>query len=429
MYNEELFSGEETRVYTSKAANKLKEEVNAMSDADITSCDFGEWINYLVSKYQISPVVLYEDNATQALTEIKVKQYNPFSKHLPYEKDYYEVDGYRLTYTVPFDGDEHLWYLQPSYRILTSYRVESISAPHRDALGSISLGFEYTKREMEEKGDNLPNYIRDQIEQEFRSFRTMIGHVNNEVSTYNKSLADFAKKTLEERKAKAESYASISKLLAIPLNRSNIAPSATPVALKRIERVIETRPKQKPSQPEYVISDWDYDNINKIIYSVGTTMEKTARTYIGNNEEELRDHMLAALNTHYENATGETFRKIGKTDIQIEFENKAAFVGECKIWHGEKMFTEAIQQVINYTTWRDLRVSVIVFNKDNQSFRAVLDKIGKWVKDNTINFINKKENFFECDYFLSDSGTSVKLTILAFDLYVDKTQIKDNRLT
>ena len=139
--------------------------------------------------------------------------------------------------------------------------------------------------------------------------------------------------------------------------------------------------------------------------------------------------MLAALNTHYENATGETFRKIGKTDIQIEFENKAAFVGECKIWHGEKMFTEAIQQVINYTTWRDLRVSVIVFNKDNQSFRAVLDKIGKWVKDNTINFINKKENFFECDYFLSDSGTSVKLTILAFDLYVDKTQIKDNRLT
>ena len=31
--------------------------------------------------------------------------------------------------------------------------------------------------------------------------------------------------------------------------------------------------------------------------------------------------MLAALNTHYENATGETFRKIGKTDIQIEKEN------------------------------------------------------------------------------------------------------------
>lgn len=69
----------------------------------------------------------------------------------------------------------------------------------------------------------------------------------------------------------------------------------------------------------------------------GTSMEKTARTYYNNQEEELRDILLAALNTHYESATGETFRKIGKTDIQIEFENKAAFIGECKIWGGERL--------------------------------------------------------------------------------------------
>lgn len=429
MYNAELFSGEETRTFTSKIAKILKDEVNAMSDTDITSCDFDEWINYLVSKYEIRPVVLYESNAQQKLTEIKVKQYNPFSKHVPYEKEYFEVDGYRVTYTVPYDGDADLWYLKPSHRILTSFRVEDISSPHREELGSISIGIEHTKREMQEKGDNLSNYIKEQIEREFSSFRTMIDHVNNEISAFNKDLINFARKCLEERKEKADSFASISRLLEIPLNRSDIAPSATPVTLKRVERVVKPRPVQKPSQPEYVIGDWDYDNINKIIFLVGTTMEKTARTYISNNEEELRDHMLAALNTHYENATGETFRKIGKTDIQIEFENKAAFVGECKIWHGEKLFTEAIQQVISYTTWRDLKVSVIVFNKDNQNFRAVLDKISKWIKENTISFTNKKENFFECDYFLPDSGTSIKLTILAFDLYVDKSQIKDSRLT
>ena len=68
----------------------------------------------------------------------------------------------------------------------------------------------------------------------------------------------------------------------------------------------------------------------------GTAMEKTAKTYFRNNEEELRDHLLATLNTHYDNTTGETFRKIGKTDILIEFENKAAFIGECKIWYGKE---------------------------------------------------------------------------------------------
>lgn len=69
--------------------------------------------------------------------------------------------------------------------------------------------------------------------------------------------------------------------------------------------------------------------------------------------EVITPHLLATLNTHYDQATGETFRKIGKTDILIEFDNKAAFIGECKIWHGEKVFQDAIQQVLNYSTWRD----------------------------------------------------------------------------
>lgn len=33
-------------------------------------------------------------------------------------------------------------------------------------------------------------------------------------------------------------------------------------------------------------------------------MEKTARTYYANIGEELRDHLLAALNTHHQDATG-----------------------------------------------------------------------------------------------------------------------------
>ena len=35
------------------------------------------------------------------------------------------------------------------------------------------------------------------------------------------------------------------------------------------------------------------------------------------------------------------FRKKGKTDIRIEFENRAAFVAECKLWKGEKKILEA----------------------------------------------------------------------------------------
>lgn len=35
---------------------------------------------------------------------------------------------------------------------------------------------------------------------------------------------------------------------------------------------------------------------------------------------------------------------------------------------------------------------------------------------------------WECDYYRSDMNMLVKINILAFDLYVDKTQFKDGRL-
>ncbi|MBQ8624219.1 MAG: hypothetical protein IJ424_07620 [Oscillospiraceae bacterium] len=208
---------------------------------------------------------------------------------------------------------------------------------------------------------------------------------------------------------------------------SKNAPNTKPIQLKRIVRQPSVKPTVKPSTPEPYISDSDYENINNIISMCGTTMEKTARTYFANTEEELRDHLLAALNTHYEAATGETFRKIGKTDIHIEFENKAAFIGECKIWRGEHLFQGAVQQVINYSTWRDLKVSVIIFNKENQSFPAILSKIKSWADANTISYVQSQTNIWKCKYHRQDMNVDIQLTVLAFDLYVDKSKFNDIR--
>lgn len=58
---------------------------------------------------------------------------------------------------------------------------------------------------------------------------------------------------------------------------------------------------------------------------------------------------LAHLNGHFGgNAAGERFRRKGKTDICIEFEHRAAFVAECKLWKGPKAFGEAIDQLLGY---------------------------------------------------------------------------------
>ena len=255
----------------------------------------------------------------------------------------------------------------------------------------------------------------------------MIDSVNNDVAAYNNQLTDYVMQLLNERKKKADSFSAISNALQIPLRVSDNAPNTTPIQLKRITRKPLTKPETKAQPSEPYIKDSDYENINNIIFMCGTSMEKTARTYYNNQEEELRDILLAALNTHYESATGETFRKIGKTDIQIEFENKAAFIGECKIWGGERLFESAIQQVINYSTWHDAKVSVIIFNKKNQSFPPILKKITEWADANAKSHIQPKPNVWKCKYYRQDMNMDIQLTILAFDLYVDRTQFKDSR--
>ena len=425
-YSKKFFCGADTRNYFESSYNSLKNEVEQMSDAEIVSCDFQEWSTYLADKYAITPVTLFETSIERTLTETKVKKSNPFRGH-PYEPDYFEVDGVRVTFKIPFDGNPDLFELQPSSRILTRFATEHFLEPHGEKCGSFTLDFEYTKQELQDKGETMAYYVQKQFDHEFGNYKTMVGYVNAEVASFNNGLTTSALRLLEERKKKADSFSAISAALQIPLTTSKNAPNTKPIPLKRIVRQPSVKPTIPPAPTEPYISDGDYENINNIISMCGTTMEKTARTYYANTEEELRDHLLAALNTHYDAATGETFRKIGKTDIHIEFENKAAFIGECKIWHGERMFQDAIQQVINYSTWRDLKVSVIIFNKENKSFQPILSKIQSWADTNTASYTQPQANIWKCKYHRQDMNVDIQLTVLVFDLYVDKSQFKDPR--
>lgn len=72
--NMSIFSNDETRVYFAKISKKLKDEVEKMSDADIATCDFQEWMEYLYSNSMIVLVTVYEDSIIQSLVDTKVKK-------------------------------------------------------------------------------------------------------------------------------------------------------------------------------------------------------------------------------------------------------------------------------------------------------------------------------------------------------------------
>lgn len=422
----DFFDAMDLQEYCSNIQAKMKAEIEQITDQEIISCNLQEWADYLTTKYFISPISLFEANIERTLSETTVKRANTFWR-LPGENDYFELDGVQVTFKIPFDGDSNLFRVRPSTCILSRFGTRKFMPPEGENCGSFTLDFEYSKHELQERGEAMLEYVQQQFKNKFSSYKTMIGYINADVETYNQNLPKSAMQLLAERKRKADSLSAISATLQIPLTRNKNAPNTKPIQLKRIIRQPVTRPTAVPTTPESCISDDDYNNINNIIAMCGATMEKTARTYYSNTEEELRDNLLAALNTHYDAVTGDTFRKIGKTDIHIEFENKAAFIGECKLWHGERLFQEAIQQVINYSTWRDLKVSVIIFNKNNQSFPAILLKIKSWVDSYAVTYTQLKANIWRCKYHRQDMNVDIQLTILAFDLYVDKNQFKDKR--
>lgn len=169
-YSKEFFSGTDARNYFAAFYSKMKTEVEQMSDAEIVSCDFEEWADYLTTKYSVVPISIFETNIEKTLSETKVKRANPFRGH-PYERDFFEIDGVRVTFKISFDGEPDLFELQPGSRILSRFATQSFVSPHDEECGSFTLDFEYTKQELQDKGEAMAEYVQNQFEREFESYK------------------------------------------------------------------------------------------------------------------------------------------------------------------------------------------------------------------------------------------------------------------
>ncbi|WP_417353516.1 hypothetical protein [Flavobacterium alkalisoli] len=127
-------------------------------------------------------------------------------------------------------------------------------------------------------------------------------------------------------------------------------------------------------------ADFDkiYEQIVDQIFYFGVNLEKSKRVYQNFDEESFRDYFLPYLNSISENfsATGETFNKIGKTDILIQDNNGInIFIGECKLWKGENELKKALDQLFErYVNWRDEKVALIIFNTKHKDFTKLISK-------------------------------------------------------
>ena len=386
----------------------VKNKIDSISNEVIMGNDIDVILENIYQEYYIAPVTIYEEDfSRRKIKQEKIRKFvQPIFKSYSGE-EYVLVDGIVATFYFPYKGDKELFKCQASTFSLSGYPDISVD---NDV---IAIRIERTLNEMNE--DNAKEQLLKSLERDLNSIKSGINYANNDVIRFNESLRKEAESLLITKKDKVESFFSIASMLEVPIEKKEYAQQHIP-----LQRKIIPLTQHYESTNYYGITDKDYNDIITTIKHTLSTYERTPKSYKKLGEEELRDTLLASLNATYKgDATGETFRNAGKTDICIERENRAAFVAECKIWTGSKQIGEAVYQLDSYLTWRDCKTALIFFVR-RKDFLSVIESARKALQltDGMKNVFEVDRNEFKC-IFLSESnpGQKVEMRVMLFDLY------------
>lgn len=190
---------------------------------------------------------------------------------------------------------------------------------------------------------------------------------NTEVKKENVNFRGNLERIVKERKAKLSKQSDIIKELAeiIPLSVKQ-SPISPLIPLSKKKKVTINPPKPKTiTYPK--IDKKILNAIIDVLIRGGKTFEQAPETFLKLEEEDLRNILISFLNGNFElQAVAEAFNKLGKTDISLRYSGDNLFVAECKFWGGQKLYSETIDQLFRYLTWRENIGVLITFVKEKE---------------------------------------------------------------
>lgn len=354
------FSEGDTHATFRNIVDSAAKEIMSLDNEYVLKASQAELESHFIEKVTIEPLVLHTDQRyikNQSGTQIDVSH---DIRRGGFRGEHIAVRGTQIEIAIPFEGNQMLWQIRASTWSSGGYPEININS------GEINFVISFP--------DDSANAekLQTDIERSIKSLEGAINYIKNDVINHNNTAPNSIKQTLQTKIKLAQSTIGVVAALGIPVKRANATPTFT-IPTKR-----RTRPTSKPTvetgtyKPEPTLDENEYQHILEILRSMSLVIERNPASFSSLDEEAIRDHFLLQLNGHYEGgATGETFNASGKTDILIREENKNVFIAECKFWRGSKVFSEAIDQLLGYLTWRDSKCALLVFNrtKDSDSVR------------------------------------------------------------
>ena len=368
-----------------------------------------EIVDHLVARLRVESIVLHEEKTTMRQHETRIDVSLDHTGVFRAERTGpFYVPGTRVEIDIPFTGEE--W--------ISRYRTNPTSTvfPHAD----VRRGF---LRLIITQPHNVdPSAFKGEYEQAMELLRVCVDRSGKQVRSYNESLPNLIRQAARHRRERLEKHDNIAALLDIPLATRPGAPSIEPVKIETRQPPALPVPPKTGLAPEPGITDETFEQVLHLIRHQGRTFERTPKTFSVHGEEDLRNFVLAQLNGHFRGgAVGEAFRGRGKTDICVEQNNRAAFVAECKLWKGPASVSSALDQLLNYLTWRDSKAALIMFNSKNKDYTKILETIPNTLRAHPL-FLSDLPCTEAAEWRIrtrsaEDEGRRVTIQILIFNLY------------
>ena len=348
-----LFAEYDLREVLQRQEARLFEEIDKLGGEQLLNTPIEDLCDYFEQQYKVHPPQLREDEITVEQHETDVDVSRDPLRSIPGLHGPVYVKGTKVQYFIPYEGDQELFKCQPSRF--------SFSPPRgRIEAGEITLTFVLLEHNV--------NKVKTEFERALTQIEDHLEWINSDVSQFNATLRDKIRRHIENRRQKLLKDQDLVASLGFPLRKRKDAPQtyAVPIVRKKITPKLP-KATTAPFVPEPVLEMQHYEHILSIISNMAKVMERSPRAFQQMKEEDLRQHFLVQLNAQYEGqATGETFNFEGKTDILIRAEDRNIFIAECKFWRGPKSFRETVDQLLSYTSWRDTKTALLIFNRGKQ---------------------------------------------------------------
>lgn len=362
--DDHLFSKIDIRDALAKQSFVVEQEISGLNEDYILSVAEDDLVNSIYEKFEAVTPVLGQPQLEEKQSKLDVSQ-DPL-RLIHNRNKRFLIDVQELTVCIPFTGDAILFDVCPT--------TFSLSPPTGRVTGN-EIQFSFKAERID------PEKVKQEIEQRISNINSTLNSLRMSTNDFNGQLKEKIRNLYITRKTAILDRKGMAASIGYPLKkRQESLIYETPLVRKALPQKKSSVSKvQFRPEPEVAVSE--YEHILEILCRVGRMMEYSPHMFLNLGEEDIRTHFLFQLNGHYEGGvTGETFNGDGKTDILVRAEGGGnVFVGECKFWRGPKQFTETIDQLLGYVTWRDSKTAILVFCK-NKDGAAVQNQLAPLVR-------------------------------------------------